>query len=100
MMVIRETDAVGVEQLEVQDEMTEEMDFVAHSPETGDHLTVDSQQQQQQQQESQDQDQEDTTVPSTPPPRPSCNCRTCWRGCKRRGYNWGICLWKKCHCYY
>ncbi|XP_026283832.1 uncharacterized protein LOC113210183 [Frankliniella occidentalis] len=39
---------------------------------------------------------------SSPSPAPSCSCklRKCWKSCTRRGYNWGICLCKKCHCYY
>ncbi|KAJ1521660.1 hypothetical protein ONE63_003306 [Megalurothrips usitatus] len=36
---------------------------------------------------------------TTPPPR-RCTLKGCWRCCQRRGYNWGLCLWSRCHCYY
>ncbi|KAK3928789.1 Large neutral amino acids transporter small subunit 2 [Frankliniella fusca] len=37
---------------------------------------------------------------ATTPPHHRCKLRACWRSCQRRGYNWGLCLCKKCHCYY
>ncbi|XP_034244393.1 uncharacterized protein LOC117647021 [Thrips palmi] len=47
-----------------------------------------------------DVDVEDADMPTTPRPPPRCHLRWCWKSCTKRGYNWGLCLCKKCHCYY
>lgn len=45
-----------------------------------------------------DADQYPTTT--QPPPPYKCKLGKCWKWCTKRGYNWGLCLCKKCHCYY
>lgn len=100
MIVMREMDADGVEQVEVQDELTvERVEYLTEAPTSSDVI---SDQREQQQDQDSEEVEEDAAAEATSTPQPShgCNCRTCWRGCKKRGYNWGICLWKKCHCYY